>query len=311
MHRTVSCCLSLSLLCIASLVQAQPRVVVTLPPLHSLVAGVMGEVATPELLLPGGASPHNYSLRPSGMRALTNANLLVWVGEDLETFLLNPLENTDTPRLAVATLEDLQLYPLREGGLWETHGHDDDHGHDDGHDHAHGDQDLHLWLSPANARVVVAAVAERLAKLEPAHAETYRDNAAALDARLQALDARLAEQLAPVQEVPFLVFHDAYQYFERHYDLAGAGAITLDPERQPGAARVREIRQRLQTHDIACVFAEPQFRPALVDNLVEDTGVRTGVLDPLGAALEPGPDAYFQLLENLAAALVDCLGAEA
>jgi len=310
MLQTLSHWLFSALLLAAPLALATPRVVVTLPPLHSLAAGVMAGVAEPELLLPGGASPHNYSLRPSDMRALVDADLLMWVGEDLETFLLEPLANSATPHLAVATLAEIQRLPLREGGLWEVHHHDEDAGHEHGHERDHSDWNPHLWLSPANARVMVAALAGQLAELDTANAARYRANASALDARLQALDARLTGQLAPVREVPFLVFHDAYQYFEHHYDLTGAGALTLDPERQPGAARVQEIRQRLTSQDIACVFAEPQFRPALVDRLVADTGVRAGVLDPLGTELEPGPDAYFQLLENLAAALVACLATD-
>jgi zinc transport system substrate-binding protein len=189
-----------------------------------------------------------------------------------------------------------------------------EHGHDD---HAHGDHamdaariDPHLWLDPDNARAMVAAVAGRLAAIDPANAGAYRANAGALDARIAEADAALAERLAPVADVPYVVFHDAYQYFERHYGLAAVGSVTIGPERRPGARRLTEIRERIVSLDAACVFREPQFAPDLVETVVEDTGARVGTLDPLGSDVGPVPEAYPRLLRALADDLLACLAAE-
>jgi zinc transport system substrate-binding protein len=193
----------------------------------------------------------------------------------------------------------------------------DDHGHgaeahDDGaHDaHAHaGDRDMHLWLDPRNAAAMTREIVATLSDADPANADRYARNGAALEARLAALDEALATALAPVRDRPFIVFHDAYQYLDARYGLDAVGAITLHPDRAPGAARIQEIRALLAERGAVCVFTEPQFEPRVVSRLVEDTGVRTGVLDPDAAAAHPpGPDLYFALMEDLSASLVTCLG---
>lgn len=278
---------------------ASPRVVVSIKPLHALVAGVMEGVAEPYLLLQGGNSPHGYVLRPSEARLLTEAELVVWVGPQLESFLKKPLASLAGKARQLQLAEELQarLLPARSGGNWEDAGHGHDHGHQHGRP---GDRDQHLWLDPLLAKLIVEKTAAALATLDPAHQEQYRHNAARLQQRLDQLHEQLQSRLAPVKTVPYVVFHDAYQYFEASYGLTAVGSLTIDPERKPGAKRIREIRQRIQQLQARCVFSEPQFEPRLVATVTEGSGARTGVLDPIGADLAPGPEAYFQLLTALA-----------
>jgi len=194
----------------------------------------------------------------------------------------------------------------------DDHGHDDhghdDHGHDD-HGHAHGGTDGHLWLDPRNAIVLTEHAAAVLAELDPDNADTYRENARRQVERLEALERELHERLAGIRDLPYLVFHDAYQYFERRFGLNAIGSVTIDPERAPGARRINELSQRVEADDVVCVFSEPQFEPRVIRVISEGTNVRIGELDPLGGDLEPGPGAYEQLLRDLAAGLEDCLAA--
>ena len=289
---------------------AEPQIVASIKPVHALVVGVMQGVAAPLLLLPGSASPHDYNLRPSDARALAAADALFWVGPDLETFLVKPLDNAKGKVRAVAFLDvpGMTVLPLREGGAWEAHAHGADHEH--GHEHEQGGgRDAHIWLDPRNAVVMVERIVAVLGEVDPAHRGDYQRNGAALVARLQALDQQLAAELAPVQQQPYIVFHDAYQYFERRYALNAVGSVVLNPEQRPGAKRVAAIQARIRDLKVRCVFSEPQFQPALVGTVIAGSGARTGVLDPLGATLPAGPDAYFQVLQGLGAALRGCLDA--
>ncbi|WP_006786858.1 zinc ABC transporter substrate-binding protein ZnuA [Thiorhodospira sibirica] len=296
---------------------AAPNVVVSINPIHALVSGVMEGVAEPLRLVPPGTSPHDYAMRPSEMRALQDADLVIWVGPELERFLQRPLHNlpAQVQRLTLLKDAELRLLPMREGGIWDAHEHGHDHDHNHRHDHHHHGHhhhdddhlDTHIWLSPYNAQRIVEAVSTQLIALDPHHADQYRQNRDALLSGLQALDTRLQQRLATVKERPFIVFHDAYQYFEQHYGLTPAGSITVDPSQPPGARRLREIRTRIQQADAICVFSEPQFRPALVRTLIEGTSARTGVLDPLGIDLAQGAQGYMQLLEQLADAVYRCL----
>ena len=283
---------------------AAPQVVVTIKPLHALVAGVMAGVGTPALLIPGAGSPHSYSLRPSDARELSRADLVIRVSADFETFLNRPLATLAAKArvLSVDTLPGIKLLPAREGGVWETDAH---HGAATGADgHGHGELNLHLWLDPTNAAVIVTGVATLLAELDPDNTDRYRANASRLQQRLTGLDQELRRQLQPVAGRPYIVFHDAYPYFEARYGLSPVGAISVSPDRAPGARRLSEIRDRIQQVGARCVFSEPQFQPRLATLLTEGTGARTGVLDPLGANLPAGPDAYFLLMQHLATHLV-------
>ncbi|MBK1692459.1 zinc ABC transporter substrate-binding protein [Ectothiorhodospira mobilis] len=290
---------------------AAPRVVTSIAPIHNLVHGVMEGVAEPVRLVPPGASPHTYRLRPSDMRRLHEADVAVWIGPEMETFLVRPLATAPEDLVRVSLMEDADLivHPRREGGLWEHRPHADGDAHGHGHPEEDHDRDVdtHVWLSPENAVRITRHVAGVLAQADPQNAQRYRANRDRILAELQALDAQLAQRLAPVDDRPFIVFHDAYQYFERHYGLSPAGSITLDPSRSVGARRIHEIRERIRGAGALCVFVEPQFEPDLVHTLVEGTDARTGVLDPLGAALPPGVESYYRLLRDLADHLVDCL----
>jgi zinc transport system substrate-binding protein len=320
----------------------EPAVVASIKPIHSLVAGVMEGIGEPVLLVKGAGSEHSYSLRPSEARALERADVVFWLGETMETFLIRPLQTLSGQAKVVELSEvpGLTLLATREGGMWEAHGQEDEHAgeheeHEDegehaeeheehegegehadadhaaGEDHAHGETDMHVWLDPTNAKVLVAAIATVLGDADPGNAADYQSNAARLHQQIDALDRTLADRLKGVGDRPYVVFHDGYQYFERRYGTNAVGAITINPTQRPGARRLEEIQARLEQLDAACVFAEPQFEPALVDTLIEGTNARKGVLDPLGSAFEAGPGQYFQLMNGLADSLVACLGSTA
>lgn len=307
-----------------------PRIVVTIGPIYSLVAGVTQGVVEPQLIMRGAASPHAFAMRPSQAKALEQADVIVRVGETLETSLDRPIEalGKSARLVSLDDVEGMTLLPAREGGVWESHDHreaerrhgdhDDDHAetqakHDDhGHAKAHGQHkethNPHIWLDPKNAIVAVDHIAKVLSETDRANAAQYKANAERLNARLAELDAELREQTKPLRGQPYLVFHDAYPYFENSYGLTPAGAITVSPERQPGARRLGEIRAKVRDLGAVCVFSEPQFQPKLIGTIVEGTDLRPGVLDPLGANLEPGPNLYFTLMRNMAEALRGCLG---
>lgn len=298
----------------SSSAQAAPKVVASIMPLHSLVAGVMEGVGESTLLVRGGGSPHSYSLRPSEARSLNNADLVFWVGDNLESFLAKPLTALAGQARVVALAEapGIALLAAREGGAWEDPSPEnrgrgqEGHKHDD-HHHGPGEANPHIWLDPRNAKQIVALVAGALANHDPANAARYRRNGEALSARLDTLDAELERTFRPIEDVPFIVFHDAYHYLEARYGLRAVGSITVSPDRPPGAKRLQEIRRKILAAGAACVFSEPQFQPTLVQTVLEGTAAKTAVLDPMGADLAAGPDAYFRLMRNLAAALTGCL----
>ena len=308
-----------------------PAAVASIKPVHSLLAGIMEGVGRPALLVPGGASPHTWSMRPSHARALEDADIVVWTGEDLESFLVQPLHALadDAYILELSRVEGIILLRMREGGAWDEHDdssgdgdeggedeRDEDHAesedddahlhHEDEHEHHRGEYNMHLWLDPANAAVIVGAMSDALSRLDPERASVYRENEAALESRLLALDDELREAFVPVSDRGFIVFHDAWQYLDTRYGLRAVGSVTVSPDQAPGAARLMEIREKIIEEKATCVFAEPQFEPRLVRTLVEGTGANTGTLDPLGAAFEDGPDLYFDLMRGNARAFRDC-----
>ena len=313
-----------------------PSVVATIKPVHSLTAAIMDGVAEPVLLIRSGGSPHTYALRPSEARALESADMVVWVGESLETFLERPLETlaSDARIVTLSEADGLRLLPTREGGAWDRHDHGDhaeaehhdDHDehaehaeaehHDDHdehaehaeHDHGHEGFDMHVWLDPRNAAAMARMIADALIAADPANAPAYRANAAELQANLADLERAIGERLEAVHDRPFVVFHDAYQYFETRFDVAAVGSITVSPDIQPGAARLRELRHTIEEVDARCVFSEPQFEPRLVETVTEGTDAKPGTLDPLGAALPAGPGQYFALMEGMAGSMISCLG---
>ncbi|PZP51731.1 MAG: zinc ABC transporter substrate-binding protein [Agrobacterium fabrum] len=311
----------------ASGATAAPNVVVSIKPVHSLVAAIMQGVGEPELIVDGAASPHTYNLRPSNARKLEKADVVFWVGPGLEAFLEKPLEALAS-KATVVELEDaegLEKLPFREGGPFEAHddgeessgahdGHAEQEGaHDHGHDHAqdddrdHGAYDTHPWLDAANAKAIVQTIETALIAADAGNAATYQANTKKLLADLDALDAELAETVKPVKDKPFIVFHDAYQYFERRYGVKAVGSITVSPETLPGADRVKQMQEKVRQLGATCVFAEPQFEPKLVSVITEGTAAKSATLDPEAATLEPGPELYFKLMRGIAGSLRDCL----
>lgn len=306
---------------------ADPHVVASIKPVHSLVAGVMEGVGEPGLIVEGAGSPHTYALKPSQARMLQAADVVFWIGHELEAFMEKPVETLAANAKSVELIDahDLVKLEFREGGAFDAHDHDDhashddhDHGHDKkeaGHDHdhgahddhAHGAFDPHIWLDPMNAKALVHEIEEALSETDPENAARYEANAEALMARLDALTAEVSAELEPVKGKGFIVFHDAYQYFEKRFGVTAAGSITVSPEVMPGAERVTEIRAKVQDLGAACVFAEPQFEPKLVATVTEGTNAKSGVIDPLGAELESGPDLYFNVIKGMATSIKACL----
>ncbi|GAA0544910.1 zinc transport system substrate-binding protein [Rhizomicrobium palustre] len=298
--------LSLSLFAIAHFLcpaEAAPKVLATLKPVHSLVAGVMAGAGTPELLVGGALSEHSYALKPSDARKIAEADLVFEIGPDMETYLSGALSGAGSRLVVLEKAPGVKLLAARKGGLW---GEDEDRhaGHMGGHSEL---ADPHLWLDPQNAIAMTRTIAGALAKADPAHAGLYRANADKRVAELTRLDQEIRAQLSPLKAVPYLVFHDAYHYFEARYGLSPAGAITVAPDRPVGARRLSDLRAMVAGGKAVCIFREPQFPPKLIDTLDAGTKAKIGVLDPLGAELTPGPTLYPSLMRQLAASLSSCL----
>ncbi|MDA1309884.1 MAG: zinc ABC transporter substrate-binding protein, partial [Proteobacteria bacterium] len=244
---------------------AAPRTVVTIKPIHALVAGVMAGVGEPVLLVTGGASPHMHAMKPSSARALATADLVIWVGPAMESFFIKPAQSIPASVTLVTLIDSAALHRLkaRRGGAWDDH-HDDEHDNNSAKPtRPPGDDeiDAHLWLDPANGRAIVALVAETLSRLDPGNGEAYRANAKRLIAELTDLQAEISATLEPVRRVPYVVFHDAYQYFEARFGTNALASISLSPGRSPSARRLYEIRGGIRQSGAVCVFAEPQFMP--------------------------------------------------
>ena len=298
--------------------RAEVKVVVTSKPIHSLVAGVMEGVGSPRVLIEGAASPHTYAMRPSDAKAVSGADVFFRVSPELEPFTAKLVKSLPK-KVRVVTLEEapgLNLLEMREGGAFEAHDDHDDHnkGKKDAHghaktaEHAEDEHDPHVWLDPDNAKAIVAEIVRALGEAAPADAAKFKANGAALSAKIDALAAELEGELKPLAGKPFIVFHDAFQYFERRFGVTAAGSITASPDLKPSAKRLTELRRKVMSHDAVCVFAEPSFEPKLVNTLIEGTKARSGTLDAEGVSLKPGPDLYFTLMRNVAASMKTCLG---
>lgn len=319
-----------------------PRVLTDIHPVHSLVAQVMGDLGSPELLLERGASEHDFQLRPSQAAGLAEADLVVWIGPELTPWLDRALDGLGdgSARLGLLAVPGTETREFSADGAHaghdhgtneaatkdHDHGHDhgaeekaaqDDHGHDHGHDetaaaddhgHSHDGLDPHAWLDPANAQLWLTAIAAELGRIDPANAATYTANAQTAAARIASLDTELAATFAPLKGKPIVVYHDAYGYLAAHYGLDVFGSIALGDATAPGAARLAELRDGVAAGTPVCLFPEAQHDPALVEQIAEGTGARIGgALDPNGSMQEPGPDAYAGLLRALAQTMADCV----
>ncbi|UST69421.1 zinc ABC transporter substrate-binding protein [Pseudomonas moraviensis] len=282
--------------------QAEVKVLTSIKPLQLIAAAVQDGVAIPEVLLPPGASPHNYALRPSDVRKVQSVDLLYWIGPDMEGFLPRVLSARSLPSVAV---QDLPGLKLRHFGA-DNHSHAEEADEHD-HDHRPGSLDAHLWLSPVNARVIAEKMAADLSAADPANAQRYQSNAKAFDERLGALDQRLKKRLANVEGKPYFVFHEAFDYFEDAYGLKHAGVFAVAAEVQPGAQHVAAMRKRLQEVGKTCVFSEPPLRPRLAETLVAGLPVKLAELDALGGYTPATAQGYEQVLEKLGNDLAGCL----
>lgn len=283
------------------------KVVTSINPVHSLVAAIMQGVGTPTLIIKNASSPHSYSMKPSQLEALHSADVVFWIGEHMESVLYKPIISAPgkTRISTLSKVPGLKLYEGREGGAWSAP--DGDHHHDHSSKHHEDETDMHLWLDPENAKILLHSIAETMVEIDPKHQKVYtanRDNAAA---KLDILSRDIRQLLQPVLRTPYIVFHDAFQYFEKRFGTNAVGAISINPERSPGAKRLYEIRRKIMSAKARCVFSEPQFQPKLVTTVLEGTDAKAGELDPLGANIKSGSDAYGSILLGMAKSLRACL----
>jgi len=286
-----------------STAQAEVRVLTSIKPLQLIAAAVQDGVAVPEVLLPPGASPHNYALRPSDVRRVQEVDLLYWIGPDMETFLPRVLSGRNKASVAVQTLPGMHLRHFVASSEHHDDGDDDEHDHD----HRPGSVDAHLWLSTVNARVIAAKMAADLSQADPANAARYESNVKAFDERMDALDAKIKQRVAGIADKKYFVFHEAFDYFEEAYGIQHAGVFAVSHEVQPGAQHVAAMRARLTEYGKTCVFSEPPLRPKLADTLSAGLPVKLAELDGLGGYTPATAQGYEQLLSKLADDLAGCL----
>ena len=307
----------LSILTFFTPANAELKVVTSIKPIHSLASYLMDGIGKPELIVDGYASPHGFSMKPSHAKMLQNADLIFWVGEDLENFLEKPLKSIakKAEKIELIEIKGLNVLKFRERNIFDEHDHDhDDHGkkeeHDDHNDHdeheghAHGEFDPHIWLDTMNAKAMLNEMAEHLIENDPKNEAKYKSN---LDKALKDIDKLTIEVMTELNNsVSSIVFHDAYQYFEKRFNVNVLGAFTVNTDVMPGAEQLAEIREIIEHDKVACVFSEPQFNPDIINAVAKDMKIKTGVLDPLGATLDSGKDLYFKLIRNMSDSFKGC-----
>ena len=320
---------SISLFSFISYAEAEPKVVTSIKPLHSLISYVMDGVGSPNLLVDGSSSPHTFQLKPSHATMLQEADVVFWIGEDLESFLETPLDSiaANARKITLMDSDQIELLKFREKNVFEDHhdehdehneheghddhdeheehadGHDEHEGHDD-HGHHHGEFDIHFWLDPEIAKSIVKIASLELSEVDPANQATYQTNASNA---VSELDKLINDTRTKINsDAKYIVFHDAYQYFEQRFGIEVIGALTVNPEVLPGAKQLAEIREVIEHEKVNCLFSEPQFNPSIANTIAQDTGIKAAVLDPLGAELEPGKELYFQLIGDMATSFESC-----
>ena len=293
-----------------SAANAEVKVVTSIKPIHSLVSYVMDGVGKPNVIVDGYNSPHGFSLKPSHAKMLENADIVIWVGEDLEAFLEKPLKTIakKAKNIEVMDLKGIKKFEFREKNIFEEHddhkGHDDHKEKDDHEGHHHGEHDPHVWLDPINAKVIIKEITKELVKLDSENSYAYKSNSKKALADIDRLVKDIKKDLN--KNLRFVVFHDAYQYFENRFGIQVLGALTVNTDVMPGAEQLSEIREVIEHEKVNCLFSEPQFNPAIIKSIAKDTNVKTGILDPLGANLDKGNDLYFDLLRNMASSFKGC-----
>ncbi|WP_275269065.1 zinc ABC transporter substrate-binding protein ZnuA [Pantoea ananatis] len=288
---------------------AHADIVASIKPVGFIASAIADGVTPVEVLLPDGASEHDYALRPSDVKRLQNADLVVWVGPEIEAFMTKSAASLpEKKNLEIVQISGVKPLLLRGGEDDDHHDHDDaEHDHDEAHHHHHGEFNMHLWMSPEIAKKTAVAIHGKLLELMPQDKAKLDANLQHFEAELADTDKRIISQLAPVKDKGYFVFHDAYTYFEKHYGLSPTGHFTVNPEIQPGAQRLHQIRTQLVEKKAVCVFAEPQFRPAVIDAVARGTQVRKGTLDPLGTDISLGKDSYVKFLSQLSSQYETCL----
>jgi len=308
----------LSLVSFITPVNAEVKVVTSIKPIHSLASYLMDGVGKPDLIVDGYASPHGFSMKPSHAKMLQNADLIFWVGEDLENFLEKPLNSIakKAEKIELMDIKGLNVLSFRERNIFDDHDDHDDHeghakkkkddhdDHDDHEGHGHGEYDPHIWLDPINAKVILKEMTEHLIENDSKNVSTYKSN---LDKALKDIDKLTMNVMTELnQSVSSIVFHDAYQYFEKRFNVNILGAFTVNTDVMPGAEQLAKIREIIEHDKVSCVFSEPQFNPDIIKAVAKDMNIKTGVIDPLGATLDPGKDLYFDLIRNMSASFKGC-----
>ena len=302
----------LSILTFFTPANAELKVVTSIKPIHSLASYLMDGIGKPDLIVDGYASPHVFSMKPSHAKMLQNADLIFWVGEDLESFLKKPLSSIakKAEKIELIEIKGLNVLKFRERNIFDDHDHDDhakkeEHDdHDDHEGHNHGEYDAHIWLDPINAKVILFEMSKHLIELDAKNESVYRDNLSKAYNEIDKLTKDVTAELD--QSVASIVFHDAYQYFEKRFNVNILGAFTVNTDVMPGAEQLAEIREIIEHDKVSCVFSEPQFNPDIIKAVAKDMNIKTGVIDPLGATLKPGKDLYFDLIRNMSASFKGC-----
>ena len=313
----------IGLLAFSTLAKADLKVVTSIKPIHSLASYIMDGVGSPGLIVDGYNSPHSFQLKPSHAKMLEQADIIFWIGEDLENFLEKPLATIakKAEKIELLEIKGIKKLKFRERNIFEEHDdhghdakkkeHDDDHGHDakkeehdDHDDHGHGEYDPHICLDPINAKVILSEITEHLIENDSKNASTYKNN---LDKALKDIDKLTMDVMTELNEsTSSIVFHDAYQYFEKRFNIKILGAFTVNTDVMPGAEQLSEIREIIEHDKVKCIFSEPQFNPDIIKVVAKDMNIKTGVVDPLGATLNPGKDLYFDLIRNMSASFKGC-----
>ena len=308
----------IALLSFITSAKAEIKVVTSIKPIHSLVSYVMDGVGTPDLIVDGFNSPHNFQLKPSHAKMLENADIIFWIGEGLENFLEKPLDSIskNAKKVELMEIKGINKLEFREKNIFAEHDHDEHKHEEDGHkeekhddhdghdDHGHGEHDPHIWLDPQNAKVIVKLITKDLSELDSKNAPTYKKNS---EKALSDLDKLIKEVKKDTnKDLRFVVFHDAYHYYEDRFGINLLGALTVNPDVLPGAEQLAEIREVIEHEKVNCIFSEPQFNPDIIKSIAKDTGVKTGVLDPLGANLDKGKNLYFDLIKNISSSFKGC-----
>ena len=325
----------LSFLTLFTSVNAEIKVVASIKPIHSLASYLMDGINKPDLIVDGYSSPHGFALKPSHAKMLQEADIIFYVGEGLENFLEKPLKSIakKAEKIELMEIKGLQKLKFRERNIFDDHddhGHDedghkeddhaeheheedghkeddhDDHGHEeDGHEgHAHGEYDPHIWLDPVNAKVILNEMVKHLIENDEKNASIYKSN---LNKALKDIDGLIKNVKSELnKDFKSIVFHDAYQYFEVRFNVTVLGAFTVNTDVMPGAEQLSEIREIIEHDKVSCIFSEPQFNPNIINAVAKDMNIKTGVLDPLGATLDPGKDLYFDLIKNMSKSFKGC-----